>query len=376
MKISAQTMAAVSGLLDQVLELPAAEREPWLQRLAQTQPEMVPVLREMLAAREESGFSEVLQTLPRIGGEATATVATSDLHTGERVGPYLLKRELGAGGMAVVWLAQRADGAFKRDVALKLPMLSRLRRDLADRFARERDILAGLEHVNIARLYDAGVAEDGLPYLALEYVEGQPITTWCDSHRYGIRERLKLYMQVLDAVQYAHTRHVIHRDIKPSNILVTDAGQVRLLDFGIAKLLIEGETAAETQLTQLYGRAFTVDYASPEQLRGEPVTAASDIYALGVVLYELLMGKRPYRIKATTAALIEQAIVNAEIARPSTHVEQEAAANRSTTPPKLARRLKGDLDAVLLKALAKLPTDRYSSAEALADDVQRHLSGE
>src|SRR5882672_6003829 len=376
MKISARTMAAVSGLLDQVLELPAAEREPWLQKLALTQPEMVPVLREMLAAREQSGFSQVLQTLPRFAGDANAKVATSALRSGERVGPYVLKRELGAGGMAVVWLAERADGAFKRDVALKLPMLSRLRRDLADRFERERDILAGLEHPNIARLYDAGVAEDGLPYLALEYVEGQPITSWCDSHRYGIRERLKLFLQVLNAVQYAHARQVIHRDIKPSNILVTEAGQVRLLDFGIAKLLIEGETAEETQLTQLYGRAFTVDYASPEQLRGEPVTAASDIYALGVVLYELLTGKRPYRIKATTAALIEQAIVNAEIARPSTHVEQEAAANRSTTLAKLAHRLKGDLDAIVLKTLAKTQSDRYATATALADDLQRYLTGD
>src|SRR5882672_10656355 len=255
-------------------------------------------------------------------------------------------------------------------------MLSRLRRDLAVRFARERDILASLEHPNIARLYDAGVAEDGLPYLAMEFVEGQPITVWCDSHRYGIRERLKLFLQVLDAVQYAHARQVIHRDLKPSNILVTESGQVRLLDFGIAKLLIEGETAEETQLTQVYGRAFTVEYASPEQLRGESLTAASDIYALGVVFYELLTGNRPYQIKASTAALIEQAIVNARIAKPSTNIGQEAAAGRSTTLAKLAHRLKGDLDAIVLKTLAKAPTDRYASAEALADDLQRYLSGE
>src|SRR5207244_12471957 len=207
---------------------------------------------------------------------------------------------LGAGGMAEVWLALRADGAFKREVALKLPLLSGRRRDLAQRFAHERNILAGLEHVNIARFYDAGVSHDGLPYLAMEYVPGEPLTAWCDAHRLGLRERIKLYMQVLDAVQYAHGHQVIHRDLKPSNILVTESGQVRLLDFGVAKLLAGQDE--QTQLTQLYGRALTPDYASPELARGEAVEAASDIYSLGVVLYELLTGSRPYRIKSGASA--------------------------------------------------------------------------
>jgi len=198
------------------------------------------------------------------------------------IGPYRLVRPLGAGGMAEVWLARRADGSFEREVALKLPMLSRLRKDLASRFARERDILAGLEHPNIARMYDAGVSAERLPYLAMEYVQGEPLTTSCDAHRLGIRERLKLFLQVLDAVQYAHGHHVIHRDIKPSNILVTDSGQVRLLDFGVAKLLAQEDD--QTELTQLYGRALTQEYASPELVRGDTIDARADVYSSGVVL--------------------------------------------------------------------------------------------
>src|SRR5213082_707497 len=221
--------------------------------------------------------------------------------------------------MAEVWLAERADGAFKRDVALKLPVLLRLREDLASRFARERDILAALEHPNIARLYDAGVSSNGLPYLAMEYVPGEPLTDWCDAHRLAIRERVRLFLQVLDAVQYAHGQRVIHRDIKPSNILVTDSGQVRLLDFGVAKLLAREEE--QPDLTQRYGRVLTPDYASPELVRGEQLGAAGDVYALGVVLYELLSGNRRYHLQAgVSVAQLEHAIAAVEVKRPSTRV--------------------------------------------------------
>jgi serine/threonine protein kinase len=294
---------------------------------------------------------------------------------GALVGPYRLIRLLGEGGMAEVWLAQRADGSIKREVALKLPMLWRERQDLSSRFARERDILAALEHPHIARLYDAGVSPDGLPYLAMEYVRGDRLTAWCDTHRLGVNERLNLILQVLDALQYAHAHHVIHRDIKPSNILVNEAGRVQLLDFGVAKLLEQQEQ--QTDITIVYGRALTPEYASPELARGGTVEPASDVYSLGVLLYELLTGCLPYGIKATSSlALIEQAIVAAQVARPSANLVPDAGAARATTQHKLQRQLRGDLDAIVLKALAKVPTDRYGSAAALAEDLRRYLSGQ
>lgn len=310
-----------------------------------------------------------------IPGPVVSSGIASDRLPGELIGPYRLIRLLGEGGMAEVWLAQRADGSIKREVALKLPMLRRDRLDISSRFARERDILAALEHPHIARLYDAGLSPDGLPYLAMEYVRGEKLTAWCDTHRLGVHERLKLVLQVLDALQYAHAHHVIHRDIKPSNILVNEAAQVQLLDFGVAKLLEQHEQ--QTDLTIVYGRALTPEYASPELARGDTVESASDVYSLGVLLYELLTGCLPYGIKATSsAALLEQAIVAAEVARPSAHLAPEADAARATTQDKLERQLRGDLDAIVMKALAKVPFDRYGSAAALADDVQRYLSGQ
>jgi len=373
MALSAAQMAQMSALLDEALELDEAGRRQWLERLGPEHRELGGALRRALLPQESDGAgSDPLATLPKVE-PASGKVGT--LKPGERVGPYELERALGSGGMAEVWLAQRADGAFKREVALKLPMLSGLRPDLASRFVRERDILAGLEHPNIARLYDAGVTPEGLPYLAMEHVHGEPLTAWCDAHRLAVRERLKLFLQALDAVQYAHGHHVIHRDIKPSNILVSDSGQVRLLDFGVAKLLAEEEE--RTELTQLYGRALTPEYASPELIRGDPIDAASDVYGLGVVLYEVLSGSRPYRIKAgASLAALEQAVARAPVEPPSTQLSQDAGADRSTTQDKLARRLRGDLDAIVLKALAKVPSDRYDSVVALANDLQRYLDGE
>jgi serine/threonine-protein kinase len=257
-------------------------------------------------------------------------------------------------------------------VALKVP-ISHLREDLVSRFERERDILAGLEHPNIARLYDGGVGPDGLPYLAMEYVAGQPITSWCDVYRLGVRERLRLYLQVLDAVVYAHARGVIHRDLKPSNILVTVAGQVRLVDFGIATLLAGQEPS---ELTQMYGRALTPEYASPEFVRGEPLEQASDVFSLGIVLYELLTGSRPYRLPERSSALrLQRAIAMARVELPSGQVGQEAAAARGSTEKALARTLRGDLDAIVMKALAKESDQRYSGVGPLAGDVRRYLSG-
>jgi len=374
MVMSAAQMARMSHLLEQALALDEAGRKRWLEALAQDQRDLEPALRRALLSQNRSGI-EALATLPKIAAAAGEEKVESRLRPAMMVGPYRLIRQLGAGGMAEVWLAQRADGAYKRNLALKLPTALDLRADIAKRFARERDILAGLEHPNIARFYDAGISQEDLPYLAMEYVQGEPITQWCDTHLVEVRDRIKLFLQVLDAVQYAHARKVLHRDIKPSNILVTGSGQVRLLDFGVAKLLADEET--QTQLTQLYGQAFTPEYASPELIRGDRVQQASDIYSLGVVLYELLSGTRPYRLKAKTPLVaLERAVAQTQVPRPSSQITLEGAMARATTVKKLLRQLRGDLDAIALKALQRDPADRYSSAEALADELQRHLSKE
>ena len=359
----------VKAALDVALALDEDSRRVYLSELTTKDPRLGEEVASLLTAftAAGSGFLNTPAAANLLGPQPA-----SGLEPGRPVGPYVLVRLLGAGGMAEVWLAKRADGAFKREVALKLPMVSRLRKDLEERFSRERDILAKLEHPNIARLYDGGVDAQGLPYLAMEYVPGQSLTSWCDGHKLGIGERLKLFLHILEALQYAHEKQVIHRDIKPSNVLVTESGQVRLLDFGVAKLL--AEEAQETQLTSVYGRALTPDYASPELLKGESIDATSDIYSLGVVLYELLSGGRPYQLKGgASLGALEQAIATVEVKKPSTQLAEGAAAARGTTQEKLAQELRGDLDVITLKALAKEPGERYESAKAMADDIERYL---
>ena len=375
MDVSPATWHTLSKLLDEALDLEPGERATWIEALETTQPELVPVLRKLLEAHASSETSDLLQQLPALDTRAVSAEAVAGLGAGSRVGPYRLKNELGSGGMADVWLAERADGAFERDVALKIPRFSRLRRDLPERFARERDILARLEHPHIARFYDAGVTDDSLPYLAIEYVNGQPITQWCDERTLDVAARLDLFAQVLDAVQFAHASLVIHRDLKPSNILVTADGQVRLLDFGIAKLLSDADTARETRLTQVAGRVLTPDYASPEQIKGENLTTATDTYSLGVVLYELITGQLPYRLKLQSAAQLEEAIVAVDPARPSSAISAEAAEARATNERRLSRAVRGDLDTIVLKALAKEPARRYATIAELADDLRRYLAG-
>jgi serine/threonine-protein kinase len=306
---------------------------------------------------------------------AKPAAAPRALEAGDRVGPYRLVQPLGFGGMAEVWLAQRADGAFRREVALKIPNRTLGRDDVPRRFARECDILAELEHPNIVRLYDAGASSDGIRYLAMEHVAGEPLIDWCDARRLGVRDRVALFQQVLTAVQYVHRRRVVHRDIKPSNILVNALGEVRLLDFGVAKRV--GPDQSETELTRDYGQALTPDYASPELLRGDEVSATTDVYALGIVLYELLAGSRPYRVEAGAAERWRERVVPVTgLQKPSTRLGSDAAAARATTRGALARRLRGDLDSIVLKALAPDPLARYGGATALSLDLRRYLGGE
>lgn len=358
MRLTADQMARLDRLLDEALDLDLAQRESWLQALSEDDRDLLPMLREALL--QDPGSLQ--KTLPRLSPEA----GTREFAPRELIGPYELIRLLGRGGMAQVWLARRADGAYEREVALKLPVALRLRGDIAQRFARERDILAGLEHPNIARFYDAGMSADGLPYLALEYVPGKSLVEWCDGRRLGIPERVRLFLRVLEAVRYAHEHGVLHRDIKPSNVLVTGDGQVRLLDFGVARMLEETDSA----LTRIYGRALTPEYASPEQVAEQELDAGSDVYSLGVLLYELLAGRLPYRLAGTA---VPRALPSA--GPPSARADEEAARSRATTGARLVRALQGDLDAIVLKALAPDPDARYRSAAALASDLQQYLEG-
>ena len=354
-------MPALRTLLDEALALPAAERTTWVESLAGEQAHLKDTLLELLAVHGEGETGTSLVTSLRLARAGDAAPGTAELAAGDAIGPYRLISELGRGGMGTVWLAERADGQLKRQLALKLPHLA-WGGALTERLARERDILASLEHAHIARLYDAGVDGKGRPYLAMEYVDGVAVDVYCRDQALPLRERIGLLLQVAAAVAHAHSRLVVHRDLKPGNILVTADGQVRLLDFGIAKLMEVDRTEA-TSLTHLSGRALTLDYASPEQIRSEPLGTASDVYSLAVVAYELLVGARPYRLKRSSAAELEEAI---------TSIDPPLASDLAREPA-LRRQLKGDLDAILNKALKKDSSQRYATVEALADDLRRHL---
>jgi len=363
LEIDARTWAELNQLLDSALDRPAAERAEWIEMLAAPYEALKPRLRDLLARTDPGGDGTFLATLPKFEPDADdsdGADASSD-QPGDQVGPYRLLRELGHGGMGTVWLAERSDGLIERPVALKLPHGASKRAGLALRMARERRILAALTHPNIARLYDAGLTAEGRPFLAIEYVEGRQIDDYCRERQLDLKSRLRLFAQVARGVAYAHTKLVVHRDLKPANILVTSDGQVRLLDFGIAKLLDEGE-AEGAQLTEFAGRALTPAYASPEQILGDPLTIASDVYSLGVILYELLAGRRPYNPKRDSRGALEDAIVQEEPAPPSVVADRQS---------RIA--LRGDLDAIVLAALRKTPEGRYPTVHALVDDIERYL---
>ena len=373
MQVDPKSWPILSQLMDEWLDLQPERRASWLASLEHEHADILPALRELLSQPER----KFLETLPDITEDTGgAHSVQAPLAVGTLAGPYRLVRELGRGGMGVVWLAERADGSIKREVALKFPHFYLHSQTIADRFARERDILARLTDSRIARLYDAGVTDQGQPYLALEYVEGEAITAYCDRLRLDVRARLKLFLEVLRAAQYAHANLVVHRDLKPSNILVTNSGHVRLLDFGIAKLLEEGE-AEETELTRFGGRALTPDFASPEQIAGGVITTATDVYSLGVLLYELLTGGRPYRQSRDAHGDMAERVPTTGALRPSRVAGDESkAAARSASVKRLEASLRGDLDTIVLKAIQKEPLARYSTADAFAQDIERHLSGQ
>ncbi len=315
-------------------------------------------------------LSNIDPTRPTLPADRAAP-SPEDPGLGRRIGPYRVERLIARGGMGAVYLAVREDD-FRKRVALKLVRPELQSVEILRRFAAERQILAGLEHPNIARLLDGGSTDDMMPFLVMEYVEGVPLDRYCDQHEVSLDQRLRLFRQVCSAVHFAHQNLVIHRDLKPGNILVTAAGEPKLLDFGIAKIFLpaaeeaaESRAAARTELEAEGGRGLmTPVYASPEQLRGETITTASDIFSLGVVLYQLLSGRAPYPLEGLSTARRIELVCRQEPARPS--AAAQAAGDR--------RRLEGDVDAIVMKALARRPGQRYASALQIADDVERHLA--
>ena len=365
--------AAWPGLLDE-----ACADDPALRREVEDLLHRYPAAEHFLQASAASAFIEAEGYVP-------------PSREGHRIGSYRILREVGHGGMGKVYLAERADGQFEQQVALKLLRPGFENTEMQHRFRTERQILASLNHAHIAQLLDGGITDDGQPYLAMEYIDGHPIDQYCDEHRLSIRERLQLFATVAEATQYAHRNLIVHRDLKPSNILVTEQGQVKLLDFGIAKLLDEERATPPVPRTGTGQRWMTPEYAAPEQIRGEAVTTATDVYQLGVVLYELLTGHRPFERTGENLHRVEQAVLDEEPTRPSTaitrrtergtetsmaRIDLEAVSRaRRTQPDRLRKLLQGDLDTMALKALRKEPEARYASAEAFVEDIKRYLAG-
>jgi eukaryotic-like serine/threonine-protein kinase len=377
-----ENWAQLSPLLDELLDLPEPNRLLRLAGLRAANPQLADELAALLTDSQNPRVKDFLaKPLPIPGVPAAeATLA------GQRLGPYLLLSPLGQGGTGSVWRARREDGRFTGEVAIKLLHLSLLGRAGADRFKREGDILARLTHPNIAHLLDAGVTPAGQPYLVIELVEGERIDRHCDVNHLTVEARLALFDDVLSAVAHAHTHLVIHRDIKPGNIMVTPDGAVKLLDFGIAKLLEDEAGASEaTELTRDGGRVLTPEYAAPEQLRGEAITTATDVYALGVLLYQLLGGRHPTSPTSGTSAEVVRATLETDaqllsraVARdlPGTPGATNIAASRNTTVAGLRHLVQGDLENITAHALRKLPGERYATVAALSEDLRRYRGHE
>lgn len=386
--LSPERWRRVSSLFDVLIDLPAVQRPTRLAELCPDDPSLCAEVEAMLTASDRAGeFLEkpVIEQSHRWlhdSGQGSAD-SHADLSPGDVAGPYRIVRELGRGGMGVVFLAERVEGSRGGEVALKI-----LRRRLDTntfrrRFQRERAILAVLQHPNIAALIDGGATADGVPFLVMEYVDGKPITSWCDERSTSIRGRLDLFRTACEAVSYAHARHVVHRDLKPANISVTSGGTIKLLDFGIARLVAGGHAGANEALTRAGERLVTPEYAAPEQIRGDAPTMAMDVYALGIVLHELLVGRRPYALPQGGSETLERFVLSAGPSAPSRILTparsdrekagaetEEIARLRSTTPPNLRRILRDGLDSIVLRALSPRPERRYVTVSELIQDLR------
>jgi len=368
-------MEALEALFAACLEADAKQRE---RLLDQADPALADEVRQLLTADAGAGVrleQAVADGAAAVIGDPNNADDNPQVR-GRRIGPYELLDVLGHGGMSTVYRAGRVDGGFEQTVAVKLVRHSLASPELEQRLMAERRILARLRHPNIARLLDGGTTEDGAPYFVMDMIQGEPIDAACDRRRFGVAARLRLFLKVCRAVSWAHRNLVVHRDLKPSNVLVTAEGEPMLLDFGIAKLL-DGDEHGEATLSLM--RLGTPGYASPEQVLGEPVTTASDVYSLGVLLHRLLVGGSPYRTAADAPARDLEAAILEQAPRPPSQAARrmaaEAARARGERPESLARRLDGDLDTIVAMALRKEPERRYGSVEQLAEDIQRHLSG-
>ncbi len=382
--MDAERWQRIEALFHRVVELDAQQRAALLESECGGDEELRATLLRMLA--DDDARHPLLDAPER----AVKTPTSGDPHLGRRIGPFELTERVGAGGMGVVYSAERRDGRFEQRVAVKLVRAAIVSDEARRRFERERRALAGLAHPHIARLYDGGETEEGIPYLVMEFVEGLPIDRHCDERRLSIEARLRLFAKVCRAAHHAHVNLVVHSDLKPANILVDAAGDPKLLDFGIARLLEPGEGAA-SEGTLTIARVMTPEYASPEQLAGASLSTATDVYSLGVVLYALLTGRKPFSVESSAPSAWERAIADREPTRPSSALAPSAAPARAgevaqadaydfaalcgTTPARLRRRLAGDLDRIVLMALRREPERRYSSAQEFAADIERHLEG-
>src|SRR5262245_56732753 len=375
--MSPERWQRIEELFGAVVHAPPPERDPFQTQVCKGDEEL---RREVLSLLARDTAEDFIRDPIASAALAFSAKPKDDL-TGERIGPYRITRLIGRGGMGVVYEAERDDEQFQRQVALKIIKRGMDTDFVRDRFLRERQILASLDHPHIARLFDGGATPDGLPYFVMEFVAGEPITTYCRRRQLSVNEKLKLFLKVCSAVQHAHQKLVVHRDLKPSNILITSPpdgkadgkdgalGLPKLLDFGIAKLLTPDVSQAHTR-TETALWLMTPEYASPEQARGQAVTTTTDVYSLGVVLYELLTERRPHEFKTYSPAEIERAICETQIEEPSKVVGRTTGA-----PTRLARQLAGDLDNIMLMAMRKEPERRYQSVEQFSEDVRRHLAG-
>ncbi|REL24226.1 serine/threonine protein kinase [Rhodohalobacter sp. SW132] len=397
--LSQQRWQQIDTLFKDVLEVPSEERDSFLKQQCGSDTDLISHVEKLLQVHDQAEqiLGDTAETfaaplVPGLIDEVAQSAEKVFEKPGTIIGSYKLLKQIGRGGMGSVWLAEKTDAPYEKQVALKLVRSGMASPDVLSRFRHEGQILASLEHPNIARLYDGGVHSDGRPYFVMEHIKGEPIDVYCDKHKLAIEERLRLFKTVCVAVHHAHQKLIVHRDLKPANVLVTEEGKIKLVDFGIAKLLEPDQARAMDYQTRTGVKIVTPEFAAPEQIRGEPVTTASDIYSLGVLLYLLLTGRRPYRLETSSMLEIERIVcetvplrlgdaVSGKSLPAPDHVKEKTfdpqtnAEKRDSNTDSLKRKLTGDLDQIVLMALRKEPEHRYRSALALTEDLENHRKG-